>query len=156
MAIPLWVLALLALAVGVMIIPHPAAEVESPHWLAFLAIGVALAGIGLAWLTYGAKVVDAERLSSAFGPIRAAAERRYWLDDLFGGIYRGVILALSRLVGWTDRYLVDGVVNLFSAWTLMAGDRLRRIQSGRPQDYIYGVALGVLLLMFFSLSRWPR
>ena len=156
MAIPLWVLALLALAIGVMIIPHPGAEFEGPYWLVFLAIGVSLAGIGLAWLTYGAKVVDAGRLSGAFGPIRAAAERRYWLDDLFGGIYGGVILASSRLVGWIDRYLVDGVVNLFSAWTLMAGDRLRRIQSGQPQDYLYGVALGALLLMILSVIRWPR
>jgi hypothetical protein len=36
---------------------------------------------------------------------------------------------------------------VFSAWTLVAGDRLRRIQSGQPQDYVYGVALGVLLLL---------
>ncbi len=154
MTIPLWVLALLAIAVGVTLIPHPAAEFESPHWLAYLAIGVALGGIALAWLTYGSKAVDAERLASAFGPIRAAAIRRFWLDDLFAGIYRGIILAFSRLIGWIDRYLVDGVVNLFSAWTLVAGDRLRRIQSGLPQDYIYGVALGVLILMIWS--RWPR
>src|SRR5574337_1212855 len=72
MTIPLWVLALLAIAVGVTLIPHPAAEFESPHWLEYGAITVALAGIGLAWLTYGAKVVDAERLAGVFGPIRAA------------------------------------------------------------------------------------
>jgi len=150
MTLPLWVLALLAIAVGVNLIPHPAAEFESPHWLAFGAIGVALAGIALAWLTYGSKVVDAQRLADAFGPIRAGAIRRFWLDDLFGGIYRGIILGFSRLIGWIDRYLVDGLVNFFSAWTLIAGDRLRRIQSGLPQDYIYGVALGVLFLMILG------
>ncbi|HET8576731.1 MAG TPA: NADH-quinone oxidoreductase subunit L [Methylomirabilota bacterium] len=154
MTIPLWVLALLAIAIGVTFIPHPAAEFESPHWLEYGAIAVALAGIGLAWLTYGAQVVDAERLASAFGPIRAAAIRRFWLDDLFAGIYRGVILAFSWLIGWIDRYLVDGIVNLLSAWALFAGDRLRRIQDGRAQDYVYGVALGILLVMI--LSRWPR
>jgi NAD(P)H-quinone oxidoreductase subunit 5 len=55
-------------------------------------------------------------------------------------------------VGWVDRYLVDGVVNLASAWTLEAGDRLRRIQSGQPQDYVYGVALGLLLIIL--VSQW--
>ncbi len=150
MTLPLWVLALLAIAIGVTLIPHPTVEVESPHWLEYGAIAVALAGIALAWLTYGSKVVDAQRLADAFGPIRAAAVRRFWLDDLFGGIYRRIILGLSRLIGWIDRYLVDGLVNLFSAWALIAGDRLRRIQSGLPQDYIYGVALGVLFLMILA------
>ena len=35
-----------------------------------------------------------------------------------------------------------------------AGDRLRRIQTGQAQDYVYGVALGVLVLMVWM--RWPR
>jgi len=57
-------------------------------------------------------------------------------------------------VGWVDRYLVDGVLNMLSAFTLMAGDRLRLLQSGRAQDYVYGIALGVLLLLVWV--RWPR
>ena len=64
----------------------------------------------------------------------------------------GVLLAFARLIGWLDRYLVDGVVNLLSAWTLRAGDRVRRLQTGQPQDYVYGVALGTLLL--FVLAQW--
>ena len=148
------ILAALAMAVGLSIIPHPTAEFEGPHWLGPLAIGVALGGILLAWLTYERRLVDAQQLSAAFGPIRDAALRRFWLDDLFAGIYRGVILGFSRIIGWIDRYLVDGVVNLLSAWTLRFGDRLRTIQSGLPQDYVYAVALGVLLLIVWS--RWPR
>ena len=58
-----------------------------------------------------------------------------------------MLLGFSRIIGWVDRYVVDGVLNVLSAWTLDAGDRLRRIQSGQPQDYVYGVALGVLLLL---------
>jgi uncharacterized YccA/Bax inhibitor family protein len=36
----------------------------------------------------------------------------------------------------------------------MAGDRLRRIQTGQPQDYVYGIALGVIALLVWI--RWPR
>ena len=60
--------------------------------------------------------------------------------------------ALSRLIGWFDRYVVDGVLNALSAWTLRAGDRLRRLQTGLPQDYVYGIAFGVLVL--FVLAHW--
>ncbi len=154
MTIPLWILAALAMGIGVGIIPRPAAEFESAHWLTSLAVGVALAGIALAWLTYQRRAVDAQALSDAFGLIRDAAIRRFWLDDLFAGIYGRVVLSFSRIIGWIDRYLVDGIVNLLSAWTLRFGDRLRGIQSGLPQDYVYAVALGVLLLVVWS--QWPR
>jgi NAD(P)H-quinone oxidoreductase subunit 5 len=99
-------------------------------------------------------VVSADDLARAFAPIRRAAQARFWLDDLFEGLYRGVLLGLSRLVGWVDRYIVDGLVNMFSAWTLTWGDRLRRIQSGLPQDYVYGLAVGLLLLLIWV--QWPR
>ena len=55
-----------------------------------------------------------------------------------------VLLGFRAAIGWVDRYLVDGVLNVVSAWTLTAGDDLRTIQTGRAQDYVYGVAVGVL------------
>ena len=153
MTIPLWILAGLAMALGIgFAITHPRAEFEAPGWITALAITVAVGGIALAWLTYQRRAVDAQKLSDAFGLIRDAASRRFWLDDLFEGVYRRIILGFSWIIGWIDRYLVDGTVNLLSAWTLRFGDRLRHIQSGVPQDYVYAVALGVLLL--FVWSQW--
>ena len=155
MALPLWILAVLSLGAGILFaFWHPKAEFEKLGWLTPTAVLVALAGIALAYLVYQRRVISAESLARAFTPIRVAALRRFWLDDLFAFVYRGLMLTLSRLVGWIDRYLVDGVLNVLSAWTLMAGDRLRHLQSGRAQDYVYGIALGVLLLMLWT--RWPR
>jgi NADH-quinone oxidoreductase subunit L len=154
MTIPLWILAVFAMLIGIGLIPHPRADFEAPGFITPLAITVAVAGIILAWLTYQRRAVDAQKLSDAFAVIRDAALRRFWLDDLFAGLYRGVILGFSRIVGWIDRYLVDGIVNVLSAWTLSFGDRLRGIQSGLPQDYVYAVAIGVLLLIVWS--QWPR
>jgi NADH:ubiquinone oxidoreductase subunit 5 (subunit L)/multisubunit Na+/H+ antiporter MnhA subunit len=77
----------------------------------------------------------------------AWAAQGYGLDALYVAIYRGAVLALGRLVGWTDRYVVDGLVNLASAATLRAGADLRQLQTGRAQDYLYGVTAGVLLVL---------
>jgi NADH:ubiquinone oxidoreductase subunit 5 (subunit L)/multisubunit Na+/H+ antiporter MnhA subunit len=155
MALPLWLLALLSVGIGVFFtVHHPPAEFHSPGWLQPLAIAVAVAGIALAWATYQLRAIDSERLAAAVGPLRAAAHAGFWIDAVFLAIYRGVLLGFSRAIGWLDRYIVDGVVNLLSAWTLEAGDRLRRIQSGQPQDYVYGVAFGLLLLIVWI--QWPR
>jgi NADH-quinone oxidoreductase subunit L len=150
---PLWILALLTVAIGLRftiggVEPHP------PAWLTALSLALAAAGIGLAWAMYGARWLPIELVRRPLGAIDALARRRYFLDAIYVGIYRGVMLGFSRLVGWVDRYLVDGLLNVFSAWSLRAGDVLRRIQTGQAQDYVYGVAFGVLLLLVWA--QWWR
>jgi NADH-quinone oxidoreductase subunit L len=151
----LWILALLAMVVGVgFVFSHPEAEFVAPAWLTPLAVGVAAGGIALAAVVYALGWISPEWLFRRLALVGEAAMERFWLDDFFALVYRSGILAVARVVGWVDRYIVDGVLNVLSAWTLILGDRLRRIQSGQAQDYVYGIALGVLLLMVWM--RWPR
>jgi NADH:ubiquinone oxidoreductase subunit 5 (subunit L)/multisubunit Na+/H+ antiporter MnhA subunit len=160
MLLPLWTLALLSMAVGLystfigpgLVAAPEAAEHAAPGWLTPAAVAVALAGIALAWLTYQRGVISAASLASAFAPIRQAALQKFWIDDLFEGVVAGGTLAFSRLVGWIDRYIVDGVLNVVSVWTVSTGDEMRTIQTGRAQDYIYGLAVGLLLLLVWA--RW--
>ena len=70
-------------------------------------------------------------------------------------IFWAALLGFSRVIGWLDRYLVDGVLNAVSAWTLRAGDVVRRVQTGLAQDYVYGVALGILLLLIWAQWGTP-
>jgi NADH-quinone oxidoreductase subunit L len=110
-------------------------------------VGLAVAGIVLAWLVYQRRTLSAEALARGLGPLPGWAARGYGLDALYVAVYRGIVLALARLVGWTDRYVVDGLVNAASALTLRAGADLRRLQTGRAQDYLYGVTAGLLLVV---------
>jgi NADH-quinone oxidoreductase subunit L len=151
MAGPLWVLAGLTVAVGLVFAFEGSDEGHAtPGWLPWLSVGLAALGILFAWVVWQRRWVSAGTLARAFGPLTRAVKRNYWLDDVYGRIYTGVMLALSWLVGWVDRYLVDGLVNVASAWTLRWGDRLRRIQTGQVQDYLYGVAFGLLLVVVWS------
>jgi NADH-quinone oxidoreductase subunit L len=155
MAAPLWILALLTVGLGLAFATRAGGEHHGPGWLPALSLALAAGGIVLAWATYQRGIVSADRLAAFFGPIDFLARRRYGLDALYAGLYRGVLLAFSRLIGWIDRYIVDGILNVMSAWTLRAGDLLRRIQSGQAQDYVYGVAFGTLLL-FAWVQWWSR
>jgi NADH-quinone oxidoreductase subunit L len=160
MRLPLWLLALLSMAIGLYsVLVGPLVhggpgerEVVSPGWLTPAAVGAALAGIALAWLTYQRRAIDANQLASLFGPIRRAALARFWIDDAFEGAFMLLQRGFARSVGWVDRYLVDGVLNVVSAWTVGAGDELRTMQTGRAQDYIYGLGVGLLVLLLWL--RW--
>ena len=152
---PLWVLAAMAVGIGLFFTVHPPhGEFDAPGWLTPVAIAVALSGILLAWLTYQRRVISADTLAAVFAPIRYAALKKFWLDDIYVAIYRHVLLTFSRLIGWIDRYVVDGVLNVVSAWTLDGGDLLRRIQTGKVQDYVWAVGAGVLALVIWIGVSW--
>ena len=162
---PLWLLAALTVAIGIRFALPDGGEHHLEAWLTILSLALAFGGIALAWAMYGDGVgLLASGLTGGWLPIDVArrpfaaveflARRRYFIDAMFGALYRGFMLALARLVGWIDRYVVDGFLNVASAWTLRAGDRLRRLQSGQAQDYVYGVAFGVLLLLVWA--QWWR
>jgi NADH-quinone oxidoreductase subunit L len=166
MAGPLWVLAVgsvitgglaserLPLTFAQFFAGHlDAALPHGPGWLPWVSVGLAGAGLAGGAAVYHWGLVSAAALARGFGLLGRAAEQGYGLDAAYAALYRGALLGGARVVGWIDRYLVDGVVNVASAWTLRAGAALRTIQTGRAQDYLYGVAAGVLLLLV--IWAWP-
>ena len=79
------------------------------------------------------------------------AEMDRWIVD---GIVNAVSVA-ARGAAWVtsaiDAYIVDGAVNFVAEGTLMAGNKLRTLQTGRVQNYVYGLLGGVA---FFSIIQY--
>ena len=73
------------------------------------------------------------------------------LVNLAGTIGR----AFSFLQGAIDRLFVDGLVELVGNVIQAAGTRMRRVQTGRIQAYVQGMALGALALVALAyLLAW--
>ena len=132
---------------------YPGLEVETyPSALPWISLGLAIIGILTAWLFYQKQKRAPALLTRSLSPLSQAIDRKYWLDDLYGLMYSKILLGFSSLIGWIDRYLVDGVVNL-SAWlTGQSGSKLRIAQTGKAQDYLIGVTVGLLVLIILGLG----
>jgi NAD(P)H-quinone oxidoreductase subunit 5 len=73
------------------------------------------------------------------------------LQDLFAydfytpKIYRfsvvGSVDFLSRIMDWSDRYLVDGVVNFVGLASLFSGEALKYSNTGKTQSYVFTIAI---------------
>jgi len=74
------------------------------------------------------------------------------LVNLFGAITRGVAIAN----GFIDKYFVDGAVNWVARIVLDVGGDLRRIQTGRIQNYAYVLAAGGALIAFVQYVFFAR
>lgn len=85
-----------------------------------------------------------------------------WLQDFFAydfyidRVYKVTVVLAVELIAkasaWVDRYIVDGVVNLFGLATIFGGEGLKYSASGQSQFYILTITLGVAVLL--GLMIW--
>ncbi len=65
--------------------------------------------------------------------------------------YKRVLLVLAGVLGWFDRYVIDGLMNFFGWSVVAAGRAMRVVQTGRAQDYVFAVVVGALALAAWGL-----
>jgi len=181
---PPWFLRLVSLERlygGVVAEPHLSEHVEhQAHSIAlYVSLGVALGGIAIAWLLYGAKKIDPGRITRGLGEVYHAVASKYWIDEFVNATVIRFTLAFALLQKWFDEKIVDGIVNgvgiltrtlgFGSAWfdlrgvdgavngvgalTQAFGSVARLLQTGRVQQYVsFAVAGGILLAAWLILS----
>jgi NADH-quinone oxidoreductase subunit L len=150
------------------------------NWgFALVSTLIAAAGILAAAAVYYWKVVPSAALRRAAGPVFVLVSNKYYLDELYGALFiRPTVAAagalrnfdvyvidlIVNLVGFAgvgiarlyrvfDLYVVDGVVNLLGGIAKGLGATLRYVQTGRAQNYLLAIALGVIILMAAGLFR---
>ena len=139
------------------------------------SVGIGLLGILLAYLIYGSGALSAEWFTSFAGGVPyKLIYNKYYIDEIYYGSFLAGTIGLSRVFGWFDRTVVDGLVNGAAAITRMAswingavdayivdglvnltanvvrriGGGVRRLQTGSINGYLYvliGVVAAVLL-----------
>jgi NADH-quinone oxidoreductase subunit L len=119
-----------------------------------LLIGAAVGAAGI-WLAYRWYVLDPEapkrfvqRIPFGLGPgMYAASVNKYYVDDIYQLAFaRGGVL-LANLLWWFDARVVDGAVNGAGWLAQRIGGLLRKVQTGRVQNYGLGMAAGLVLVL---------
>jgi NADH-quinone oxidoreductase subunit L len=116
-----------------------------------IASGLALGGLGLAWYTYK-DGVQGEKMFAALAPIGRLA-RSGLMDRIYVVGYRRVLLVGAAALGWIDRYVIDGLMNLVGWAVVMGGRAVRRMQGGDVGDYVFAVVAGAILLAAWGIWR---
>src|SRR5208337_4963880 len=141
---------------------------------AVLSLALVVAGWLLADLIYRREAISAESFSTLFGgALYRLVGNKYYVDEIYDAAVVQPYLALTRAFAWFDlhvidgivnlaavivvigswlsglfdNYVVDGLVNLTSNATLAAGGRLRRLETGSINAYLYGILAAVMLIL---------
>jgi NADH:ubiquinone oxidoreductase subunit 5 (subunit L)/multisubunit Na+/H+ antiporter MnhA subunit len=141
---PLVVLGVLALAGGALAAPFARLYGEPYHFhfgaSSMLAAGLATGGFILAYANYGRGRREAP---AAIAWVESAARTRA-IDRIYEFGFQNVTLVVAAGLGWIDRYVVDGLINISAYLTLESGRGARRIQTGYAPDYVLAVMVGVV------------
>ncbi len=154
---------------------HGHHDLTLEYGLMAASIGIALAGIGLAWLMYHRKALRPEIFAQAAGGwAYKAVYNKYWVDEAFYAVFLGGTLGLARAFAWFDQTVIDGVVNGSAVVTRLAsringafdfriidglvnltadiihgfGGFVRRFQTGSINAYLYVVVMVVTAVLF--------
>ncbi len=123
--------------------------------LILASVTVAVVGIAIAWRLFGAELLGL-RLGSRPEQVREISARvpflyraslnKWWFDDLYHLLFIVIGGRIANAMWWFDREVVDGTVNAIGRGTVASGRGLRRVQTGRVQNYALGIAIGLIVM----------
>ena len=151
---------------------------EAHSFVMITSIALGGSGIFLAWIFYLVLPSIPQKLGTLLRPFYLASRRKLWFDELYqatfirgwyalsralshfdtrlvDGAVNGVgtsTLLLSQIKNWIDVHIVDGIVNGVGEVTRTFSSRLRKIQTGFIQNYLFILVCGILVILFFGLK----
>lgn len=144
----------------------------------YTSLIVAGLGIGLAVLIYLLREIDAEKIATRLGVLYRGSLNKWYMDEIYlNGIIRpflkgcdalatfdmeiydhyvidGVgrrVKSLATGTGVADDLVVDGAVNLFGIIFQWLGWTLKFVQTGKIQNYLIYVLIGVLMVYLINV-----
>ena len=124
-------------------------------WLPIAAVGLALAGTGLAWLEFGRKGAAQMGFVERIPALRALFANRWYLDHVYRRFLDYVIYGtFSNLFTRNDRRVIDGAIDGMCRATIGSGRLLSFVQSGMLQYnlMVMFAALALVALGFYLLG----
>jgi NADH-quinone oxidoreductase subunit L len=128
---------------------------ENTEWLLMgLSVGIAAAGIGLAYYFWLVNRAAAARFARSAAGLYTLLLNKYYIDELYNVIVVRPV-AFMALVLWkgADVALIDGSVNGVGKVVSGTSNRLRRLQTGSIRAYAASLFLGVVLILGWYLMR---
>jgi NADH-quinone oxidoreductase subunit L len=129
--------------------------------VAVAAIGIAAGVLIFGWMRRNGRrdiAVRVPQMNGATQFLYRASLNKWWFDELNDLLFIRLGGRVAAGLWWFDRTIIDGTVNGLGTLTRDAGGGLRRIQTGRVQNYALGIAIGLLVMAgsFLVIVATPR
>jgi NADH-quinone oxidoreductase subunit L len=128
--------------------------------LLLVGASVAVAGVWLAHRWYVQRPGSAERfvdrIPLGLGPgMYRASVNKYYVDEIYQLVFAQGGVFVANVLWWFDTRIIDGIVNGAGWVATTIGGALRKVQTGRVENYGLGIAAGlaIVLLVYATVVR---
>lgn len=142
-------------------------EIASGNWLEFglnavNSLIVVCSGIFIAFILYGPislfsqnleKNVEfslEKNLNSFFSFIYNWSYFRGYIDGYYNIVFVKGTRLLAQSLSFFDEWIIDGFVNGFGILTFFEGESLKYLEGGRISFYLFGLVIGMIILLFIG------
>jgi NADH-quinone oxidoreductase subunit L len=118
-------------------------------------VTMGIIGIAIAWMLYKKQNDKPGRIASSLSSVYKAAYRKFYIDEIYLFITSKILFNLvGRPAAWFDKNVVDGMVNASGSLTQVVSARIKKIQSGKVQQYAIWSLIGVIGLAVLFIYLW--
>jgi NADH-quinone oxidoreductase subunit L len=161
MMMPLILLAVGAAAAGFIpfgkFVSSDGTALESKFHLQFSILPVALGLIGIftaMWL-YKKQSDKPDKIATSLSGLYKAAYHKFYFDELYLFVTKKVLFNLiGRPAAWFDKNIVDGLMNLTGNTTKAVSEKIKKVQSGKVQQYAIYFLVAVIGLALLFIYVW--
>ncbi len=122
---------------------------ESINWYVVgMIVFSTLLGVGIGSTMYLHKAWSRSRIL-AWRFVQDLLGYDFYIDKIYKITVVSAVAVLSKISAWSDRYIVDGLVNLVGFAAIFGGQSLKYSISGQSQGYLLTILVGISILGFF-------
>ena len=120
-----------------------------------LPVAVGLAGIFVAMWLYRKQNELPGKIASTLDRLYKTVYHKFYVDELYLFITKKIMFNLvGRPAAWFDKNIVDGLVNLTGTTTQIISEKIKKVQSGKVQQYAIYFLVGVIGLALLFIYIW--
>jgi NADH-quinone oxidoreductase subunit L len=146
----------------------PVQHATSHHWITVFSIVWIMLAIGLSWLIFRTGNIQ------SIGLLRNA----FHIDDAWRFLFRKTLgpaasasafidqqvidrvihlsaysqVTFAHVIGWADRYMIDGIVHFVARLASAIGGLTRSFQGGKVQLYIFWATFAIIIFIICALN----
>jgi len=128
-------------------------KLEHAEWIPFVAVGIAVMALVIAWLLYASPWAKVQRALDETNRscIYKVVYHKFYFDEMYYAVVRQFIFGgIARAARAFNDYVIEGLL-AFTVWFVhKLGDLVRLAQAGYLPFYLGTLIVGVLLWRFFG------